>query len=51
METGTHILIMKRKIKQEGNFELTLETFVGHANLYMVNSQAIILRISVGDCD
>jgi hypothetical protein len=36
-------------IKQEGNFELTSRTFVGHVNLSLANSQATIFRVSVGD--
>jgi len=36
-------------IKQEGNFELTSLTFVGHVNLSLANSQATIFWISVGD--
>jgi len=36
--------------KQEGNFELTSCTFVGHIYLSLANSKATIFRISVGDC-
>ena len=36
--------------KREGNFELTSPTVVGHVNLPLANSQATIVRISVGDC-
>ena len=36
-------------MKQEGNFELTSRTFVGHVNRSSANSQATILRMSVGD--
>jgi len=36
-------------IEQEGNFEFTLRTFVGHVNLSMAKSQAMSIRISVGN--
>jgi len=44
------MLIVKTTIKQEGNFELTSRTFVGHVNLSLATSLATIVRISVGDC-
>jgi hypothetical protein len=49
-ETCTPELMVKTAIKQEGNFELTSRTFVGHVNLSLANSQATIIQISVGDC-
>jgi len=49
METSTPKLIVKATIKQEGNFERTLGTFVEHVNLSLVNSQGTILWITVGD--
>jgi hypothetical protein len=36
-------------IKQDVNFELTSQTFVGHVNLSLANSQATISQIAVGD--
>jgi len=51
IETCTPKLIVKTMIEQEGNFELTSRTFVGHVNLFLANSRATILQIPVGDCD
>jgi len=48
IETCTPELIVKTPIKQEGNFELTSCTYVGHVNLSFANGQATILRITVG---
>jgi len=49
IKTCTAILIGKTTIKQQGNFELTSQTFVGHVNLTVANSQATVFRTSVGD--
>jgi hypothetical protein len=37
-------------ITQEGNFELTSRTFVGHVNLSLATGHGTIFRTSVGDC-
>jgi hypothetical protein len=37
-------------MKQEGNFELTSQTFVGLENLSFGNSQATNFQSFVGDC-
>jgi hypothetical protein len=50
IETWSSKLIVKTTIIQEGNFELTSRTIVGHVNLSLANGQATINRISVGDC-
>jgi len=50
IETCIPKLIVKTTIKQEGIFELTSGTFVGHGNLSIANSQGTIVRMSVGDC-
>jgi len=49
IEWCTPELIVKTTIELEGNIELTSQTFVGHVNLSLANSQATIFRISVGD--
>jgi len=49
IETWVANLIIKTTIQQEGNFALTSQTFVGHVNLILSNSQAPIFWISVGD--
>ena len=36
-------------IKQPGNFELTWQTYVGQVNLFLANSQANIVQISIGN--
>jgi len=43
------MLIVITMIKQEGCFELTSQSFVGHVNLSFANSQATSFRIFVGD--
>jgi len=49
IKTCTPRLIMKATVHQDGHCELTSQTFVGHVNLSLANSQATIIRISVGD--
>jgi hypothetical protein len=48
IKTCTPTLIVKTTISQGGNFDLTSQTFVGHINLSLANSQATIFQISVG---
>ena len=43
-------LIVETTIEQEGNFELTLQTYVVHVKLSSGNGQATVVQISVGDC-
>jgi hypothetical protein len=49
MKTCSPQLIIKAMIKQDGNFEITLQNFVGHVNLFLANSSATIFWINVGD--
>jgi hypothetical protein len=50
IKTSTAKLIVEATIKQEGNYKLTSQTFMGHVDLCMANSQATIFWISVGNC-
>jgi len=50
IETCTPKLIVKTTIRQEGNFELASQMFVGHVNRSLANRQATIIWISVRDC-
>jgi len=49
IETCIPKLIVKTMIKDVGNIELASQMFVGHVNLSLANSQAAILRYTIGD--
>jgi len=50
IETYTLEMIVKTMIEPKGNFEFTLQTFMGHVILSLANSQTSMFGISAGNC-